>query len=699
MDKNMESMLDMYLFETNTLLEQLDEILLVAEKNGDFTQENINEIFRIMHTIKGSSAMMQFESVMTIAHKVEDLFFIIREDGMKDSYRDRLFEIVFSSSDFLKSEVEKIQNNEPLTVNIDTFQNKIIDFVQIVKNAANGVEETPIAKDNVTTTGTQTVKEQPTQAAAKVDSGFSVKVFFEEGCGMENLRSFMLIDSMKDVCTDFTYYPLNVETDPSTANVIISDGFTVTFVDQSELNKGIGVIQSSLNIKTYEIMDTAVAPVAAVVKTEDVIMSQTKAPPAAAKAQTPTAPQQEAQQQVSQIHAANAKQSLISVNLSKLDKLMDIMGEIVITESMVTSSPDIAGLKLDNFTKSARQLRKLTDELQTIVMSVRMIPVSGVFQKMNRIVRDMTKKLNKEVDLEITGEETEMDKTIVDIIGDPIMHVVRNSMDHGIEPDPADRVANGKPEKGKITLAAEHTGGMVVITITDDGRGLDPEKLLAKAKTAGILTKPEAEYTPKEILMLILHPGFSTNDQVTEFSGRGVGMDVVKKNIEKVGGIVNIVSELHQYTQITFKIPLTLAITSGMEVAVGSSTFTVPINNIRQSFKVTPEEVVYDSDKNEMVYKAEEYYPIIRLNNFYNIPNAVEKIEDGMLIWVETGEKSYCLFVDELLGEQQVVVKPLPAYVNNFDVKNSGIGGCTILGNGNISIILEIQNLYEAFSN
>ncbi len=696
MDKSMESMLDMYLFETNTLLEQLDEILLNAEKNRGFTEENINEIFRIMHTIKGSSAMMEFDSIMTIAHKVEDLFYTIREDGINEEYSDGLFELMFVSSDFIKSEIDKVQNNEPLTSNIESFQKKISDFVKKIKN---------ISDDTLDTEGTTSVNGDDT---AEKSYPYSVKVFFEEGCGMENLRSFMLVESIKDVCTDFTYYPPNVDTDSSTANTIIYDGFVISFATEAELNSAVSTIRGALNIKTYEVLAKA-EPAPVVAENTVVDEAEQKTPETAQKKEVSDKPKEVKKPseetpaamlgQQANSTAASSKQSLISVNLSKLDKLMDIVGEIVITESMVTSSPDIKDLKLDNFTKSARQLRKLTDELQNIVMSVRMIPVAGVFQKMNRIVRDMSHKLGKAVTLELIGEDTEMDKTIVDSISDPIMHLIRNAMDHGIESDVQDRLDYGKSEQGKITLMAQHTGSVVLITITDDGKGVDPEKVLAKAKANGILTKPENEYTTKEILMLLMTAGFSTKEEVTEFSGRGVGMDVVRKNVEKVGGVVSIASELHRGTTVTFKIPLTLAIISGMEVSVGSSIFTIPINNIKQSFKVSKEDVVYDSDKNEMIYKTGEYYPVIRLHEFYEIEPKSTNIEDGMIIWVEAGEKAYCLLVDELLGEQQVVVKPLPEYVNNFNIKNSGIAGCTILGNGSISIILDIQNLHEVSSN
>ena len=275
------------------------------------------------------------------------------------------------------------------------------------------------------------------------------------------------------------------------------------------------------------------------------------------------------------------------------------------------------------------------------------------------------------------------------------MHIVRNSMDHG-ETTKEERIAAGKNPQGEILLSATHTGSEVVISISDDGQGMDPEKILNKARRNGLLTKPESEYTKKEILSLLMLPGFSTNEEVTEFSGRGVGMDVVKKNVESVGGTISITSEVGQGSTTTLKIPLTMAIVDGMEIRVGHSIFTVPISNIRQSIKIAKENVLYDAKGAEIVKLMDEFYPIIRVHELYNIDTEITQIEDGILIWVETGDQSYCMFVDELLGERQIVVKPLPAYLNSFNIKNFGISGCTILGDGNISIILDVLNLYAA---
>ena len=405
--------------------------------------------------------------------------------------------------------------------------------------------------------------------------------------------------------------------------------------------------------------------------------------PAAKPAAAPAAGQQ------------HAKESLISVNLSKLDQLMAVVSEIVITESMVTSSPDLKGLRLDNFTKSARDLRKLTDDLQDVSMSLRMVPVSGTFQKMNRIVRDMSKKLGKKAKLTLIGEDTEVDKTIVDSIGDPIMHIVRNSMDHGLEENEADRIAAGKDPVGEVILSARHTGSEVIIEIKDDGQGVDTQAVLNKAIRQG-LAAPEHDYSQKEILNFLMMPGFSTNTEVTEYSGRGVGMDVVKKNVADVGGTVSITSEWGKGMTTTLKIPLTMAIMDGMEVSVGDSMFTIPINSIHSSLKVTAQDVIHDPAQGEMVKIRDNFYPIIRAKELFCMEQGCDNIEDGILMWVESGDHSYCLFVDELIGEHQIVVKPLPNYVNGFGVKNFGITGCSILGDGSISIILDVVNVYTA---
>lgn len=693
MENGLENMLDMYLFETNTMIEQLDEILLSAEKAESFSQDDVNEIFRIMHTIKGSSAMMQFNTIMTVAHRIEDMFYCIRENGIDASQKDALFDLMFKSNDFLKEQVEKIQDNEPLNDNIDSFVEEITDFLALLQSGAGAAA------------AAETPAHAPAEPAAppeeEAEAGeYTIQVFFEEGVGMENLRAFMLVSSVQDAVGDIEFSPSDVESNPATGASIVENGFFMKFKDSDALERAISILNGSLNIRSYEVLEPAAdaAPAALAEAAQEPEPAQADEPkPETGKEAPPPAP---APKQTADAHppAGHVKQNLISVNLTKLDKLMDIVGELVITEAMVSTNPDLQGLKLDNFTKSARQLRKLTDELQNIVMSVRMVPVAGVFQRMNRIVRDIGQSLHKDVKLTIVGENTEVDKTIVDSIGDPVMHMVRNSMDHGIEADVEDRIKLGKPQQAEILLKAEHTGSEVIITIADDGAGVNYERVLEKAAESGLLVKPESEYTKKEILDLLMMPGFSTKKEATEYSGRGVGMDVVRSNIEKVGGTIIMTSEEGQGTNTVFRIPLTLAIMDGMELSVGNSIFTVPITHIRQSFKVANDDVVYDADRGEMIRRMDNFYPIVRLNELYDIQNGETEIEKGILIWLEAGDKSFCLFVDELLGEQQVVVKSLPSYLNEFNVKSIGIAGCAILGDGNISIILEVPSLYEAFT-
>lgn len=693
-------MMEAYLYEMNTLLEQLDELVLAAEKAGGFSQEDVNEIFRIMHTIKGSSAMMEFNSLMTVAHRIEDLFFVIRDKTMSVipmKIRPALFDLIFKSIDFFRNQVGKLESNQPLSENVDSFISEVNTFSNEIKPEEEKKEAVP----EKTADAPVETESQPASEAFP----FELQIFFDEDCGMENLRALMLVNAVKDFCEEdrFNFRPADVETNPNASAEIIEKGFYICFKTDSDRSCAIPAVAGSGSVKTYQLYDLsqeAAAPVPE--KTPAAAPEKVSAPAEAAPApeKTEEAPASEPAAAPAAAQAAPAKQphtkeSPISVNLSKLDQLMAVVGEIVITESMVTASPDLKGLKLDNFLQATRQLRTLTDELQDVSMSLRMVPLASTFQKMKRIVRDMGKKLNKDVTLTLEGEETEVDKTIVDSISDPIMHIVRNSMDHGIEETAQQRIDAGKNPEGEIILSARHTGSEVIIEVIDDGQGADEKKILAKALKSGV-AQEGVDYSHKDILNFLMMPGFSTNTDVTEFSGRGVGMDVVKSNVEAVGGTVSIVSEKGAGMTTTLRIPLTMAIMDGMEVAVGASIFTIPINNIRQIFKISEAEIIHDAADGEMIKVMDNFYSIIRVKEFYGLREGYDDLADGILLWVESGEDAYCLFVDELIGEQKVVVKPLPPYVIDYGIKNYGISGCTILGDGNISMIMDISNIYSA---
>ncbi len=681
MENNFDSVVDMFLFEANTLLEQLDEILLRVEENKQFSADYINEIFRIMHTIKGSAAMMQFNGIMTISHKIEDLFFYIRENGLNDDrFTEPLISLVFKCTDFIKNEITKIQNESPLTESIGEYEEQIKELLDVVSGKKEYIKNGNGKND------AKAVQVKPAdKAVEKTDNSekrYCIKVDFDDGSGMENLRAFMIINHLKDITSNFTYEPEDIETNKETIKDILQNSFRIYFDNEVDMKYGIEVIKDTLNIKNYT-----------VVEKEETIKNE---PKAEKENKTVATQKQETNQSTEQNNISKQnKQSLISVNLFKLDKLANLVGEIVITESMVVSNPEVNKLNLDSFTKATRELRKLTDELQNVVMSLRMVPVSGVFQKMKRIVRDMNKELDKDVELVLVGDDIELDKTIVDGIADPIMHLVRNSMDHGIE-TAEERIKKGKNPRGTITLTAVNTGGEILVSVEDDGKGLNPEYILSKAKTRNLLQKPESEYTMKEIFSFVMLPGFSTKDAVTEFSGRGVGMDVVKKNIDAVGGNVVLDSKIDRGTTVTFKIPLTLAIVKGMQVEVGGTEFIIPINNIQQSLNINRKDIVVNTDGSEGIMLRNKCYPIVRLHELYGIDSGIKALEEGILVLVEVDGKGYGIFADKLLGEQQVVVKPVPVLLNKFDIKSVGISGCSILGDGSINLILDVMSIYES---
>jgi len=386
----------------------------------------------------------------------------------------------------------------------------------------------------------------------------------------------------------------------------------------------------------------------------------------------------------------------VRVDVEKLDSLLDLVGELVISEAMVAENPDLkgVGVTLDRFEKSVRQLDKITRDLQGIVTSIRMIPLSSTFRRMIRLVRDLAQKANKKVDLEIIGEETEMDKTVIELINDPLIHIIRNCIDHGLE-TPEERKANGKPPLGRVILEAKYVGGEVWISIRDDGRGLNREKILKKAREKGVIPDDGSGLRDDEVWQIIFLPGFSTADKITDVSGRGVGMDVVRRNIENIHGKVDIRSEKGKGTTIVLRIPLTLAIIDGMLIRIGNIRYTIPIVDIRESWQPTAESITRLPDGQEIINNRGKLFPVVRLHKLFHVPSSYQELTKGIIIKAENEGKQICLFVDEMLGQQQIVIKGLPSYIGDMEY----VSGCTIQGDGDISLIIDVAGIINMKEN
>jgi len=380
---------------------------------------------------------------------------------------------------------------------------------------------------------------------------------------------------------------------------------------------------------------------------------------------------------------------LVRVDTLKLDGLIDMVGELVVAQSMVVQSPELKGLTDAHLSRCLGQLRSITADLQRTALSLRMVPIRGSFRKMSRLVRDLSVDLGKEINLILEGEDTELDRTVVEELGDPLVHMVRNSADHGIE-SPAERAAAGKPPIGTITLRAFHQGGFIVIQIEDDGRGLNPEKLLAKAVERG-LVQPNENLTRAEIYDLIFRPGFSTAEQVTGVSGRGVGMDVVRRNIEKIRGQVEVDSVAGKGSTFTMYVPLTLAIIEGLLVGVGDQRYIIPTLSVRESFRPLPGTVTTVQERGELVSVRGRLTPLLRLGRHLNTPSKTDDPTEGIVVVIESGQDCRCLFVDELVGKQEVVIKSLGDMFSD----QTAFAGAAVLGDGRVGLILDVNALVK----
>ena len=692
-DFDRESMLEMFIFEMAQLVEQLEQTIVQSET--EYNTQQINEIFRIMHTIKGSSAMMMFDEIASVAHVIEDLFYYLREESPQDVDYQGLSDLVLEGADFVKMELVKIQEGQKSDGDPTQIEDAIKRFLSKIKNSGADAPED--------------IESQ----APKAEEGapmytYKAKIQFEDGCEMENIRAYTLVHNLVDIAQNIRHIPVDVIDEESIAE-IRRKGFFVDFISYKPYDEVEKHLLGTVYLKSLDLEEVLQKDesekIAESTESSDLTekLTAVEATPEM-QADTPKLTEtvmnvqptdRKAQAAAAPVIMDDGKKSgpaqhVISVNVNKLDALLNLMGELVISEAMVTQNSELDGLQLDSFFKEARQLRKIINNLQETVMSMRMVPLSGTFFKMHRIVRDMCRQLDKDVQLEIIGEETEVDKNIIEHIADPIMHIIRNSIDHGIEM-PDVREKKGKPAKGKVILQAKHSGSDVLIIIQDDGTGLNKEKIMDKARDNGLLRKPEAEYTDKEIYQFIFMPGFSTNSEVTAFSGRGVGMDVVNTNLEVVGGTALVDSTTGVGSTFTLKIPLTLAIIEGMTIHMAGTKYTIPIVSIKRSFKPKMENVFTDPDGNEMITDRGEIYNIVRLHEIFGIEDAITDLEEGILMQLENGDQLICLLVDELIGEQQAVVQSMPKYFN----KIRGLSGCTLLGNGDISLIIDVAGFFD----
>ncbi len=717
---NTQGMLDIYLFECGQLLERLQEIVLEQKDEECFDEESINEIFRAMHTIKGSSGIMMFDEITKISHKLEDVFFYLRESKPDNVPHIELVEHVLQVVDFISSELIKIENGDSADGIADDYLAALDKFLDKIKGS-EGETEKVIEKN---------VHVEPQQfyiapMATSASHFYKIYLTYKEGLDLANVHAYKAVYALKEIAEDLLHYPEDIISDDNAANEILENGFKILLQAQCSEADIRGIIKEGYDIKKVEIyecnarefqqgfdvngsgiqidLESSVAEIEAkadsmMILAPDVTEGTTKAPEKKGIAPGDFVIESKEPGKGKKLAKDKPKKhdkaSFISVDVQKMDMLMDLIGELVISQSVVLQNQDlkVPGLRLDNFNKAAGQMTKISTDLQNVIMSMRMVPLTNTFQKMNRIVFDVSRKLGKEIDFEMVGENTEVDKNIIEHISDPLMHLVRNSVDHGIEM-PGEREAAGKKEKGKVTLSAKTESGKVWIIVQDNGKGLNRQKILAKARKQGLLDwrKADTDYTDKEVYQFITLPGFSTNEQVTEYSGRGVGMDVVVSNLQAIGGSLEIESTPGQGSQMILKIPLTLAIIDGIVMEVGKSSFVIETGVVKEFIGMKENIIQSEPNGSEFVMIRGECYPVIRIGERYQLSTYQPNKDEGMLVLVEVDKQKICLVVDRLIGNQEIVVKPIPDYIKKVE----GLSGCTQLGDGSIALILDAAGMIE----
>lgn len=651
-------------------LESMESELLKLDVNEP-EDESINTIFRAAHSIKGGSATFGFSQVANYTHLLETLLDEIRDGRrqMTSEHQDMLLLSVDLLRNMIDALMRKTDFDDPLLSQLEKR------FTAELEGAAEG--------DQVDDATQADAKQTPDEQLWHIDFQAGIDIM---RCGNDPLLMFAELRQLGELTVKLAEvnYPDFADIDPEACYLswhleLITDQqierlkevfewvedectihYSSSVIDTPEIKELQGASESPLSTPLPESTPASDNLPAEVVKPK--VVSQAKSPEGGS----------------------------IRVSIEKIDLLINMVGELVITQAMLSQigqQDEIDEESLLSMKQGLEQLASHTRDLQESVMQIRMLPISFAFNRFPRLVRDIGQQLGKKVDLILKGEDTELDKTVMEKIVDPMVHLVRNSLDHGLE-TPEVRVSKGKPETGSITLNAFHQGGNIIIEIIDDGAGLDTDRILQKAREKGLVAEEE-ELTTEAIHQLIFKAGFSTVDAVSDLSGRGVGMDVVRRNINELNGTIELKSTKDKGSRFTIRLPLTLAILDGQLVRIGKHTYVVPLVSIHESLQVEPQHINRISENHELVRLRDEYLPVIKVfEEFDHEADAIE-IKDGLVMVVDSNNEKVGLLVDELLSQQQVVIKSLE---DNYS-KVAGVSGATILGDGTVALIIDISGL------
>lgn len=713
---------DAFFEEAAEHLAVVEEGLLQLEQHPE-DLDLLNKIFRSAHSIKGASGMFGFNAVAQFTHKMETLLDLLRNG--QTAATPKIADLLLKSIDCLKTLIDAAKAGTP--VDNETVQRLTVelaaasDLKSETKVQAQVQVEAGPSKTSSTSAFTSTFLIRWTPPEWLFQRGLDPLQVFKE---LENLGvlSQVAVDvsqlpELAEMDTERCYLSWNMQLktgkDRHAVEAVfefVREDSVLTIEEVSGEASGVRgegqkpAATSHPSPLTTDGMEDEPKPLGEILVESGVVSRATLDGALAQQkrvgeilieqhAATPQQVEQALQKQRKIEASAQSKKTdtaSIRVDTDKIDKLINLVGELVITQSMLSDlSVRFEMGQMPVLLERIAQLERNTREIQERIMSIRMLPIGTAFSRFPRLVRDLSAKAGKKIQLVLSGEETELDKTVIESIGDPLTHLVRNSADHGLElPDV--RLDDNKPEVGTIHLNAFHEGGSICITVEDDGRGLDREKILAKAAKQGLISETD-KLTDDQIWSMIFKPGFSTADKITDISGRGVGMDVVKRNIDALGGTITIKTEKGKGTRFTLKLPLTLAIIEGMTVRVGRETYIVPLLSILESIQPKPESVKTVIGKGELINVRNTYLPIVRLYDVFSLQPEHTDAAKGILLILETEGERVAVMVDEILGQQQVVIKSME---QNFR-KVEGIAGATILGDGTVGFILDVRGLME----